>query len=280
MMNDTHIDIEELERFALKSPVLSEGRRHEIEQHIDVCEDCAEHLRKIVSFYEEIEDVNERTLSPAAMRIAERATETKEARIIELFPKQPSTALQHERPSVIALAAQDKDVLNRYAPAGTLLSTDGSTIIRLTRDNELHLYLLQVHADEPDRYAYVLVSFDCIDGEYLTNGAGEAVIPQIKKISFRDAHAFIRLPRDVFHLQGANGENAVSGKHGHTIHIEPVSGRSRYRIRISDSRDNPVEAELKLAFFGGAGVKVHTFKNGSLNVDGDELNAASVAALF
>lgn len=280
MMNDTHIDIEELERFALKSPVLSSDRLDDIGKHIALCEDCSELLRRIASFYHEIEEVDDDAISSAAIGILERSKEEREARIIELFPKQAPMELQYERPSVIALAAQDKDVLNRYAPAGTLLSSDGSTILRLTRDNDLHLYLLQVHADEPDRYAYVLVSFDCIDGEYLTNEAGEAVILQQKKISFRDAHAFIRLPRDVFHLQRVNGGNAVSGKHGHTIHIESASGRSRYRIRISDSRDNPIEAELKLAFFGGAGVKVHTSKNGSLNVDGDELNAASVAALF
>lgn len=278
-MNDTHIDIEELERFALKSPVLSAGRHHEIELHIDVCEDCAEHLRQIVSFYEEIEDVNERTLSPAAMRIAERATEMREARIIELFPKQPSMALQHERPSVIALAAQDKDVLKRYAPAGTLLSTDGSTILRLTRDNELHLYLLQVHADEPDRYAYVLVSFDCIDGEYLTNGAGEAVIPQIKKISFRDAHAFIRLPRDVFHLQGASGENAVSGKHGHTIHVAIGSPDTKRILSLETDAEKP-EQPHKLALLSEKGSRLYKFDADTVEIERDELKSASIAVLY
>jgi len=280
MMNDTHIYIEMLERYALKSPVLSSVQMDTIATHIIECEDCAEHLRQIISFYTEIEEVNENALSPEAIRILERSKDAAEARIIELFPKRASSIPQQERPSMIALAAQDKDLLNHYVPAGTLLSNDGNTILRLTRDNELQQYLLQIHADEPDCYAHVLVSFDCIQGVYLTNEAGEAVIPQKKKVSFRDAHASIRIPRDVFQLQEECVESVVPGMRGYMLHILPVDGQSQYSVRISDSHQEPVETELKLAFFVGTAVKIHTFAQGFMNVDASEMKAANIAALF
>ncbi len=281
-MDQKHIHIDDLERYELKSPLLSEERRLEITFHLSVCDDCAERAEEIGSFYGDIEPVDMRVTSEAVERILARSrAEAQAPRIYELFPKRRLPASGKERPSIVALAAQETNLHSHFTPAGTLSSTDGAAMLRLTHNNVDQTILLQVHADSPELYSHVLVTFDVIGGEYVTNEAGEAVIPDKGGLSFCDAHAFIRVSMDTFDInkQMRTGPAFdLHGKNGGILHVEMNTVTSKCAITLkSDTSDG---LERTLAIITGRATHVYTIVDRSTEIDCTLLDAAGVLVMY
>jgi hypothetical protein len=213
---NVHIDIMELERFTLESLSLSPGRRAHIAAHLHECPDCRRVESELSVFYRSIEPVNADALSPAVERILSHArSSTEPPRIVELFPHRRTTHPDRRATRVLALAADHGGTASRYAHGGTLASRDEQTFLRLTRDRETEGYILQVLGEWPEEYAHVLVSFDAIQGMFLTDRHGEATIRHPAELDVHALHAFVRRPLDRFTMPPREerqrfGENGIS----------------------------------------------------------------------
>ncbi len=177
---ETHPGYDELEQFLLRSPTLGADRQREIANHLRECERCADRQTQIAEFHEaygaprNLSDPSRalRILNALRMRNAQPRVRT-----IELHPLLRKSRIPGEKPDAVALAARDTDSAVRYATVGTLVSDDESTVLHLLRDHRRGGHILQVHSDTETDCLHALVSFDKIEGEYVTDATGEAVIP-------------------------------------------------------------------------------------------------------
>ena len=285
-MNDPHIDIDLLERYVTRSHLVTVAQAADIARHLADCSSCAAHALDIGVFYEglaQVEVANE----ARAQRITEKALSSPAAgaRIIELYPRHRPTMFNAAKPSIIALAAQDTNTRPHYAPAATLLSHDESTIVRVTRNNKEQTYQLQVIADAPEHAAHVLVSFDCIEGEFPTDETGEAVIAHAKPVNFSQAHALIRLPLDVFGrtqaaLFGTGG--SAEGTHGHLLQVERGSAPAQALLRIVRKGDafGPADATTIALFDSDGLTHVYGIESGCAELPAAELERAEYVAVY
>ncbi len=189
-----HIDTYILERFVLNTSAFSPEMLSEIQTHLAVCEDCQREYETILIFYKEVEQLNNEGVSPEAIKLTRRITKSEEqriAQIIPLFPEQKIKQMQSFPHSVLALAAQQTDLKLRYIPVATLTSTDEQVILRFIQNSDTGTYILQIHSDDRNAYEHVIVTFDALPGEFVSDKNGRVQLDTINVEDVNELHAFI-----------------------------------------------------------------------------------------
>jgi hypothetical protein len=240
-MNE-HPDVETVEKFAIDPSAIPGAEAECLRAHFESCSSCSELLVEMTAYYEDVKNLSDPDISEAETRLIRRArlpVENREPRIFRLSPEIRTATIGHARPPVLALAAQESTVRQRFLHCGTLTTTDESTLIRVMKDNEQGTYFFQVLSDSPDCAARVLVTFDGIAGEFVTDGHGEASLGAIPDPSVRELRAYVHPAVDVFHVSDedldglrSSGSAILTGSNGSRLRIKALSESPRLQVEI------------------------------------------------